>query len=42
MEILGNPEEVMRITGHSTSAMLDWYSHPRMEVIRAKMDGMKY
>jgi integrase len=42
MEQLGNPEEVMRITGHSSSDMLDWYSHPHMERIRAKMDSFHY
>jgi integrase len=41
-ETLVNSEEVMRITGHSTSAMLDWYSHPSLEKIRAKMDGLRY
>jgi integrase/recombinase XerC len=42
MEHIGNPEEVMRITGHATSQMLDWYSHARDEVISKKMEGFKY
>lgn len=42
LETLGNPEEVMRITGHSTSSMLDWYSHPRLERIKDKMKDFKY
>ncbi len=42
MEILGNPEEVMKITGHSTSAMIDWYSHPRLERIKVKVEALNY
>jgi integrase len=41
-ETLVNPEEGMRITGHSTSAMLDWYSHPSLETIKVKMNDLKY
>jgi integrase/recombinase XerD len=42
MEVIGNPEEVMTITGHSTSSMLDHYSHARDEVIKEKMENFKY
>ena len=42
METLGNPEEVMLITGHSTSAMLDLYSHARIERIKTKAEGLDY
>ena len=42
MDQLGNPEEVMRITGHSSSDMLDWYSHPHMERIKTKMESFHY
>jgi integrase len=41
-QTLVNSEDVMRITGHSTSAMLDWYSHPNLETIKAKMNDLKY